>query len=258
MNTSYARSPRSLRHAALLGSLLVAAAVNAPPARAASQSVTLSNFMFAPAALTVVAGDTVTWSYNGQDGRGMLYGAPVGPAAPHNVRFLKDGSRLSGNADGSPSAAAWSKSRMFTSAGAFSYYCEVHGAPDGSGMAGTITVAGGAGPQAAPVLSGGIARGRLCAKRSARCRIPGLRLTLRSSEAATFRATLQLRSTRTGRLRRFGALRLRLRAGINRLKVTRTLTGKRLGPGRYRLVGRATDSGGQRSAPLTRTFTIRR
>lgn len=258
MNTSRARAPRSLRHAVLLGSLLAAAAVTAPPAQAASQSVTLGNFMFSPAALTVAVGDTVTWSYNGQDGRSMLYGAPFGAAAPHNVHFTKDGSSLSGNADGSPSAAAWSKSRTFTSAGTFSYYCQVHGAANGSGMAGTITVAGAASPQAAPVLSGGIARGRLCATRSAQCTTPGLRLTLRSSEAATFRATLQLRSTRTGQLRRFGALRLRLRAGANRLRVTRTLTGKRLGPGRYRLTGRATDSDGQRSAALTRTFTIRR
>ena len=183
------------------------------------------------------------------DGQTGLYGIPVGPRAPHNVHFMQDNAKLSGNADGSPLAAAWSKSRTFADAGTFRYYCDVHGAPDGSGMAGTVTVTGAAGamtPMAqggAPILSGRVSGGMI------------LRLVLKSSEAATFRAVVQQRSKSTGRLRRIGTIRRMLQAGTNRLRV-RTVAGKKLTAGRYRLVGRAIDSDGQKSASLTRAFTI--
>ncbi len=249
MNASPVPASPVKRLGTLLGSLVVASAMIATPTHAATQNVTLSNFMFAPAMVTVAAGDSVTWGYNGMDGQTGLYGLPVGPRAPHNVHFMQDNSKLSGNADGSPLAAAWSKSRTFADAGTFRYYCDVHGAPDGSGMAGTVTVTGAAGavtpmPQGgAPVLSGRVTGGT------------SLRLVLKSSEAATFKAVVQQRSKSTRRLRRIGTIRLRLQAGTNRLRV-RTVAGKKLTAGRYRLVGRATDSDGQRSASLTRTFTI--
>gem|GEM_PF-6917358 len=82
-----------------------------------------------------------------------------------------------------------------------------------------------------------------------------LRLVLKSSQAATFKAVVQRRSQATGRLRRIGTIRLTLQAGTNRLRV-RTVAGRKLTAGRYRLVGRATDSDGQKSASLTRPFTI--
>ncbi len=78
---------------------------------------------------------------------------------------------------------------------------------------------------------------------------------LKSSEAATFKAVVQKRSRSTGRLRRIGTIRRTLQAGTNRLRV-RTVAGKKLTAGRYRLVGRAIDGDGQGSASLTRAFTI--
>jgi plastocyanin len=91
---------------------------------------------FAPANVTVNAGDTVTFSYSGG-------------AMPHNVvsdglfRCAKgcDGAGGNGNATGS----SWNAQVTFNTPGAFNYYCEIHGTPT-AGMHGKITVNGSAPP----------------------------------------------------------------------------------------------------------------
>jgi plastocyanin len=79
---------------------------------------------FSPKSLTINAGDTVIWTNAG---------------GFHNV-VADDGSFRNGNA----SSAAWTFSRTFNPTGplptTIGYYCEVHGARGGIGMAGTITV----------------------------------------------------------------------------------------------------------------------
>ena len=76
MNASSVPASPAKKLSTLLGSLVVASGMIATPAHAATQNVTLSNFMYAPAALTVAAGDSVTWSYDGMDGQTGLYGIP--------------------------------------------------------------------------------------------------------------------------------------------------------------------------------------
>jgi len=95
-----------------------------------SHTITVSSFQFTPNRLEVRPGDRVTW----RNAEGL-----------HNVQ-ADDGSfrcaegcdREGG--DGDPSAQTWSFSRAFTTAGLVPYFCEVHGAAGGSGMAGVIVV----------------------------------------------------------------------------------------------------------------------
>jgi plastocyanin len=91
-----------------------------------------ADLTFVPAVVTIRAGDTVTWRNVG----GGL----------HNVREDADRFRCATGCDGvaggngDPSATAWSVSRTFDTVGAVNYYCDVHGAPGGRGMAGRIVV----------------------------------------------------------------------------------------------------------------------
>lgn len=91
-------------------------------ALAADHQVRIVNFAFLPGALTVQAGDTVTW---------------VSEAGTHNV-FADNGSFTSGP----PTPAPWTYSRTFHEPGEYGYYCPPHGAP-GQGMFGRIVVEAG-------------------------------------------------------------------------------------------------------------------
>jgi plastocyanin len=108
---------------------------------AATQTVTVeggSNMRFSPSTLTINAGDSVTFVYGG----GTL---------PHNV-VADDGSfrcaTSCSGAGGNATGAAWSATVPFANPGTFGYYCDVHGAPGGIGMAGSIVVTGKAPPPA--------------------------------------------------------------------------------------------------------------
>lgn len=97
----------------------------APPASAAPAStspasgdaITIANFAFAPASLTVKVGATVTWTNM--------------DSATHTVKW-DDGSQGSG----SLTAGAAPYTRTFDKAGTFTYHCGIH-----SSMSGTIVVA---------------------------------------------------------------------------------------------------------------------
>jgi plastocyanin len=84
---------------------------------AASTGVTIKDFKFAPASISVSVGDTITWS--NQD------------AAPHNAR-ANDGSFKTADLDKGESGSA-----TMTKAGTFAYICTIH-----PSMKGTVTVAG--------------------------------------------------------------------------------------------------------------------
>ena len=88
---------------------------------AADHEVVVGDNFFSPATLTIAVGDSVTWSNTGQ--------------MPHNVRADNNAFR-SGNA----SAAEWTYTFVFNTVGDFRYYCELHGAAGGLGMAGRIIV----------------------------------------------------------------------------------------------------------------------
>src|SRR5690348_11335169 len=104
----------------LLMPLLAACGSSAPVS--AGPSVSMSDNEFTPATLHIKPGQTVTWVNNGQ--------------AVHTVT-ADDGSFNSQNIQ--PGAEY---SRTFTTAGRYPYYCVLHGAAGGYGMAGVIIVDG--------------------------------------------------------------------------------------------------------------------
>ncbi|MEO6396857.1 MAG: CHRD domain-containing protein, partial [Tepidiformaceae bacterium] len=107
------------RAVAILAIICVSAAflMAGSQARAANAAVTITNFAFTPATLTVAVGDTVTWT-----------NASV---SPHTVTSDASGTTLaSGNI-----APAGTYAKTFSAAGVFPYHCEIH-----SSMVGTVTV----------------------------------------------------------------------------------------------------------------------
>ncbi len=97
--------------------------------------VVLNGFLFTPSALTIQAGQTVTWNHQQ-------------PGVPHTVTSDTGvfDSRGGDPTDCSPlvPAACLENTETFThtfaSPGTFPYHCVVHGGPAGAGMSGTITV----------------------------------------------------------------------------------------------------------------------
>jgi plastocyanin len=103
-------------------SLFAGLTVGVVPALAVDQTVTArGSNVFIPATVTVQQGEKVTWS---------------NVSGVHNVSF-DDGSFTQPPI---PSSSGWTVSRTFDTAGEFRYFCEVHGAPGGGGMAGVVTV----------------------------------------------------------------------------------------------------------------------
>jgi len=86
----------------------------------------------------------------------------------------------------------------------------------------------------------------------------GARVGWRLSEAARTRFTIERRS-RGRRYRRVkGSIPVAGRAGLNRFRFRGSVGGRRLRPGRYRLVARARDAAGNLSAPRRAAFRITR
>jgi plastocyanin len=104
-------------------------AVEAQPAHAVSHSVTIANIAFSPTALTVVLGDTVTWTNH--------------DSVPHTVTVSSGPETFS-----SPTLNKgdhWSFT--FTKAGTYKYYCAIH-----PNMVAAVTVAA-ASPGGAPTTA---------------------------------------------------------------------------------------------------------
>jgi plastocyanin len=94
---------------------------NTPGTPGANQ-IEVGDGVFTPTALTVSVGATVTWNWSGG-----YY------SAEHNVSFTNS-TETSGN------KTTGTFSRVFSAAGSYVFFCSIHGAPNGTGMAGTITV----------------------------------------------------------------------------------------------------------------------
>ncbi|HET9223494.1 MAG TPA: plastocyanin/azurin family copper-binding protein, partial [Roseiflexaceae bacterium] len=117
---------RRLRSLGIIGVVALVAMFTLLPVagaapRAETKNVSIKDFEFAPKEITVNVGDTISWKNDG--------------AAPHTVT-ADDGSFDSGNLN-----AGGTFSQTFDKAGTIPYYCMLHGAKGGTGMAGTITVA---------------------------------------------------------------------------------------------------------------------
>jgi plastocyanin len=120
-------------------SMTLLLAALAMPVHAAEHAIDVIDHAFQPAHITIQAGDSVRWTNQG--------------GFPHNVRADDDSFRCAegcgmagggdgygGSGPGDPSSANWSVLRQFNQPGTIPFYCEVHGAPGGIGMSGTITV----------------------------------------------------------------------------------------------------------------------
>jgi len=117
---------------------LAIVALMAVPASAADQSVTATpGNDFTPEDVTIDIGEKVTWN----NGGGF-----------HNVKF-DDGSF---EQPGDPDPTSWTAERTFDKPGTFRYYCEAHGGPNGSGMAGTVQVRDPTGSVPDPVTPPGL------------------------------------------------------------------------------------------------------
>ena len=118
--------------------------------------------------------------------------------------------------------------------------------------------AGGGGGQSTPkdTLAPALTKASLSKKRfRVRGRRSGSTLRFRLSEAATVRVTIERR--KTGRWRKAGALKARkLAAGRRSIRITGKLGKRRLKPGRYRAVLRATDAAGNRSRAARVAFRV--
>ena len=112
--------PRPLALVALGGIAAVLAVANLGAAAAATFNVTMADSTFTASSVTIAAGDTVVWTDNGN--------------FPHTVT-ADDGSFDSGNM-----SRGQTFSRAFATPGTFRYFCKIHGAAGGVGMAGTIIV----------------------------------------------------------------------------------------------------------------------
>jgi plastocyanin len=119
--------------AAVAVGLLVVLAVLVAPVRAASHAIDVRDNSFTPRELTVRAGDTVTWTNNGD--------------VIHNV-VSNDGTPVAFESGNVPAGETFSFT--FTEPGTYDYTCTFHssGTPP-TGMVGTITVEAGASPNTA-------------------------------------------------------------------------------------------------------------
>ena len=102
----------------------------ASPALAADHTVTVGpGRTFQPSNLTIAVGDTVTWTNSG---------------GVHSVRADDDSFRCANGCDGQGGngdpSTGWSFTLTFNDPGEIAYFCEMHGAPGGIGMSGSITV----------------------------------------------------------------------------------------------------------------------
>lgn len=111
--------------------------IGAAPASAANHHITISAYAYHPGALTIAAGDTVTWT--NLDSVAHDVTVTRGPALFHSP-MLSQGQ-------------SWSYT--FTAAGPYNYICSVH--PD---MAATLTVTPAAAVAQAPTHTAGVARQR--------------------------------------------------------------------------------------------------
>lgn len=101
---AHARRPASVK---LAGGALVSSLARPATAHAANDtSVTISDFKFTPASITIHVGDTVTWTNNG----------PSAHTATANNGSFNTGVLQKGH----------SGSHTFTTAGTFTYICQIH------------------------------------------------------------------------------------------------------------------------------------
>src|SRR4051794_33664270 len=198
------------------GALISAAAIGAfglAAAPAVAADVSIKNFAFDPAAVTIAQGDTVTWHWDGPDTNHSVTSDPNQPDS-----FDSDPGRTPTSADHLPGSTF---DHTFNTPGTFTYICKVH-----SFMTGKVIVnepGGGPPPDtAAPAISGLKASGgKKCKRHAKHCKGKPTTVRFTPSEAA------QVKIAADGKAK----LTVAGRAGSNTVKVST----KKLGPGKHAL-----------------------
>jgi plastocyanin len=227
--------------------LLLAGAITsltlAVPAWAATTDVQVLDNFFSPSTVTIQQGDTVRWTFIGQD---------------HSVTSHSGQAESFDSDPGDPDpehAPGDTFSHTFSAAGSFTYFCKVHPSMTGrvnvQAPAGTPPPSGTPPPAdtTAPVVTNLRARGgRTCKGRPRRCRKRPTRVSFALSEAATVRIRLKRSRGRSpAPISREG------KVGANKLR----LSTRRVRRGRYTLTLRATDAAGNAATPQKTTFRVR-
>jgi plastocyanin len=218
-----------------LGLAVVGVAIAAAPAGAQEPvTVEASDFKFTPASVTVTIGQAVRFTNAG---------------GSHNVHFSGEASLFS---PAPPDGPAWlaGPSKTFPTAGEYRFVCDPH---QDLGMRGTVVVqapapapapgpgAPGAPAPAAPAPAAvrrlELARERVCTRPGRTCRRPGVVLRVDLTARGELTGRLERRPLgRRAAYRPFGRVALgTVPAGLRSVRFTRTASGRRLKPGRYRL-----------------------
>jgi plastocyanin len=214
---------------------------------------------FTPTIVTVPVGATVTFSNAGgeHDVRWDDGGVPPMPAAP------------SSNWTVAPS-------RTFTAAGTYRYYCSVHGAPGGLGMAGTVTVGGGSTSDGTvsipenppetttpsttttpPPVTPRDVTAPAVTRTSAAGLTAAIRVVFRASERGRARISFSRRIGHTRAFRLIGRRTVSFAKGRNSLRFGRGGTRITLAPGAYKVRIEPRDTAGNRGRAVTVTATVR-
>ncbi len=265
------REGLALRRAGLFGALaagfLAALALSGFPASAANQSIVANDDagpVWKPNAVTIQAGESVTWATDGgfHDVCVLKPGATGDNCDNSSTKEFKNG-------DPAPSWSAYTNSHTFTTAGTYTFFCEVH---KGDGMTGTITVTAAStgttttettqtmttntetGTQTTPVEDTTAPHFSPAPKRRASKR--SIVLAFGSSEAAKLSVSVAWHAAGKHHFSHVGSATVGVKHGNNVVTVPRKAAGK-LRAGSYRLTLRLTDASGNHSAAKTLTFTRR-
>lgn len=240
---SVSPAPRRALLGAILGGCLI---VGVLPALAADQSVTVADISYTPGDVAVQPGQKVTWTKGNT-------------SFQHNVHFDGEAALVA------QTTGAFTVEKTFPAAGEFAYRCDVHpfqmqgtvfvndtgtvptATPTASPTATSTTTPPGSTPQPpgatpGPAATGVVvsrfvakaARASFCAKRSRKCKSPGVVLSLQlgATDRVRVTGTLRRRPLKGGSLRRFSSVAFNLAPGTRRLRLP---VGRRLTSGRYSL-----------------------
>jgi plastocyanin len=206
--------------------------------------------VFTQATVTIQVGDTVRWT---------------NASGFHNVQF-EDGTFTQPATPQLPQNWPATVQRTFDTPGTYTYFCSAHKAV---GMTGTVIVqapptptptppptatpppTGGSSAPPAQLRSVKVTRTHFCTQRSRACKKPGVVLAIDLSGPTAVTGALTRAPLRGGaRYRRFGTVDFgQVAAGPRQLRFSRTKSGRRLTPARYKLVLQA--------AGTTRTLRFR-
>jgi plastocyanin len=102
-------------------------------ANASVTNITIEDFMFSPATVTVKVGSTVKWTNNGPSSHTTTSDAGAWDSGPLSAP-------MSGNGYGGGGSAAGTFQFTFNQTGTFGYHCRIHPPSAYPGFIGTVTV----------------------------------------------------------------------------------------------------------------------